>query len=229
MCWINSEQTKNSTIHGRHLEYADSGGSVYPGLGTDSTTDGVQGGCAMSVLVGRIRDDAFLNPEGHMTLTFPRQVGPPGARILSCGERWELRQKMPIDSVLMKDHPTLRKLARARGKVGVATCNRLHMPHWSMCAEVCGKTLQTRTLRIHGHLWVSLKRQTVLLEPFKLPRDAFCVSVTWNAIQFLEGASTRGSQSGYSGIVYTTIKKIGAMLRSRPYNRARIITSVTSG
>lgn len=35
--------------------------------------------------------------------------------------------------------------------------------------------------------------------------------VNWNAIQFLEGKSTRAAQSGYSGNLYTTIKKIGTI------------------
>ena len=218
---------------------------LFHGMARDSTLEDVKRGYAMSVLVGELRNDSFQTTSDQsgamritglpailltyigeygivdvMSLTFSRLDGLPGSRELSYDERWELLQSMPADSValLLQVHPTAHKLATALETLGVESCNRLRTPHWSMCTEVCAKTLQNRVLRIHGHLWITLKRQTVLLEQFKLPGTSYLPYVNWNAIQFLEGKSTRCAQSGYSGNVYTAIKKIGTIAQLSTLN-----------
>ena len=208
-------------------------------MARDEKMDKGRRGYAMSVLVAKLKNDAFPNrsPTGScrisglpailltyigdygiidvMTLQFKQRQGLPGDGQLSVDERWMLIFKMSLDEValLLKEHPTVQKLAKDLETLGVDTCNRLHTPHWSMSVEVCGKTLQNRVLRVHGHLWVALKRQTVFLEQFKIPGTAYLPYVNWNAVQFMEGKTTRSGQSGHSGNLYTCIDKFGQILK----------------
>ena len=208
-------------------------------MARDDKMDKGRRGYAMSVLVAKLKNDAFPNrsPTGTcritglpailltyigdygiidvMTLQFKQRQGLPGDGQLSVDERWMLIFKMSLDEValLLKEHPTVQKLAKDLETLGVDTCNRLHTPHWSMSVEVCGKTLQNRVLRVHGHLWVALKRQTVFLEQFKIPGTAYLPYVNWNAVQFMEGKTTRSGQSGHSGNLYTCIDKFGQILK----------------
>ena len=208
-------------------------------MARDEQMDNNRRGYAMSVLVAKLKNDAFPNtsPSGTfritglpailltyigdyglidvMTVSFKQHQGVAGHEQLSVDERWMLIFKMSLDEVasMLKEHPTVRKLAKDLETLGVDTCNRLHTPHWSMSVEVCGKTLTNRVLRVHGHLWVALKRQTVFLEQFKLPGTAYLPYVNWTAVQFMEGKTTRSGQSGHSGNLYTCIDKIGQILK----------------
>ena len=212
---------------------------LFQGMARDEKMDKGRRGYAMSVLVAKLKNDAFPNrsPSGTcritglpailltyigdygiidvMTLQFKQRQGLPGDGQLSVDERWMLIFKMSLDEVafLLKEHPTVQKLAKDLETLGVDTCNRLHTPHWSMSVEVCGKTLQKRVLRVHGHLWMALKRQTVFLEQFKIPGTAYLPYVNWSAVQFMEGKTTRSGQSGHSGNLYTCIDKIGQILK----------------
>jgi hypothetical protein len=213
---------------------------LFQGMARDESMDKGRRGYAMSVLVAKLKNDAFPNrsPSGScritglpailltyigdygiidvMTIQFQQHVGLPGDRQLSVDERWMLIFKMSLDevAVLLKEHPTVQKLSKDLETLGVDTCNRLHTPHWSMSVEVCGKTLQKRILRVHGHLWVALKRQTIFLELFKIPGTSYLPYVNWSAVQFMEGKTTRSGQSGHSGNLYTCIDKIGQILKN---------------
>ena len=210
-------------------------------MARDEKLDKSRRGYAMSVLVAKLKNDGFpcrLSANGSvrisglpailltyigeygiidvMTLSFPQRAGSVEDQLLSVDERWIRILTLHIDALalLLREHPTVQKLARDLETLGVDTCNRLHTPHWSMSVEVCAKTLQKRILRVHGHLWVTLKRQTVLLEQFKLPGTAFLPYVNWNVIQFMEGRTTRSAQAGHSGNLYTCIDKIGGITKA---------------
>ena len=108
-----------------------------------------------------------------------------------------------VDNLVLalQTNPTVMKLASDLEQLAIATCNKLVTPHYAFSVEPCCKhILADKIIRVHAHLWLSLKNQGVYLQDLALPGHPshlpFC---NWKAIQYLAGTGSRSQAAHLSG------------------------------
>lgn len=134
----------------------------------------------------------------------------------SVADKFKVMRAMDIDdlAVILSTHLKVVGFFNELVDVAVSAVNRLRTPHWAVGVEICGKTLATSdVLRIHGHVWITLKNQKLALSSMAVDGGRCVPFANWKAVQFLAGVSTRAANSGMSGALYCTIAKKGSIKR----------------
>ena len=132
-------------------------------------------------------------------------------------EKFRILRSMHADEVaaLLKDHKQVESFHAELQTQAINLTNLLHSQHWAVTVEVCAKTLASSdVLRIHGHLWVMLKGQSVECSSIAID-DGRCIPYfNWSALKFLSGMSARSAASAMAGAFYCTVAKKGTILQS---------------
>ncbi len=129
-------------------------------------------------------------------------------------ERFRILRGMDVDDVaaLLKSSKKVVEFFGQLETQVVNAVNRLHTPHWAITVELCAKSLASSdVLRIHGHVWIAHKGQTLELSSIAIG-DGKCVPyANWTALRFLSGMSERSAASAMAGAFYCTIAKRGTI------------------
>ena len=151
------------------------------------------------------------------TVTVPIRGRPSSSSDIGAEERFRILRSMHVDEVaaLLKDHKQVAAFHEDLRTQAINISNKVHSPHWAVTVELCGKTLaESDVLRIHGHLWVMLKGQSVECTDIAID-DGRCVPYfNWSALKFLSGMSARSAASAMAGAFYCTVNKKGTIMQT---------------
>ncbi len=210
------------------------------GVAMDESKNAVDRGYAMSQLAQYERDNGLGCLDNTSTptvrnvpsalLTYVGQVGivdidsgpvpsagrPQRSDGVSVEEKFRILRSMHVDDVaaLLRSSSQVQKFFGQLETQAVNAVNRLHTPHWAVTVEVCPKTLASSdVLRVHGHVWISLKGQALELTSVAVD-DGKCVPfANWQALKFLSGTSARSAASAMAGAFYCTLVKKGTIIQ----------------
>jgi hypothetical protein len=108
----------------------------------------------------------------------------------------------------LQQNPTVVSMIAKLEETAATTCNRFRTPHWACAVELCCKSfLEERTIRVHGHMWLTLKNHSVYMKDLALGHPSHLPYVNWKAIQYLTGPGARSQNSHLAGNFYTLVKK----------------------
>lgn len=140
-----------------------------------------------------------------------------GSSELTLSEKFEILREMDIDQVarLLEKNKQVTNFFEQLQTIAVNTTNQLHTPHWAVTVEVCLKTLASSDiLRVHGHMWITLKGQSLELKAVAIDAGKCVPFANWQALHFLSGTSTRSAASAMAGAFYCTVQKRGTVLKN---------------
>ena len=135
-------------------------------------------------------------------------------RGLGAEEKFRILRSMHVDAVaeLLKSHSQVAKFLSELQTQAINTSNKVHSPQWAVTVEVCGKSLaESDVLRIHGHLWVMLKGQSLEVASIAIDEGRCAPYANWAALRFLSGMSARSAASAMAGAFYCTVVKKGTI------------------
>ena len=116
--------------------------------------------------------------------------------------------------VALQNNRTVLAMAYKLETLATETCNKLRTPHWAFAVELCCKSfVEERLIRVHAHLWLTLKNQSVFMKDLALGHPSHLPFVNWKAIQYLSGQGARSQGAHLCGNFYALVRKIGSILQ----------------
>lgn len=199
-------------------------------IAVDNSRDSLDRGYALSVLAAGLKQNEMVSAEPlknvrvggtpSILLTYNGDFGlvdvdsfhvDGRVSALSTGDNPIFNMDVDDVAKLLRSHPDAKRLRDTLQTIAVNMTNRMKTPWWAFSVELCPKTFQKeKVLRLHAHLWISTRGQSVLLEDFALGKQGeFLPFVNWAAQSFCGTAGGRGVASMMSGAFYCSVEKIG--------------------